>query len=541
VSYDDTPQQPLQLDLGTVWRVARRRFWWFAIPAVLIAAAALAVAKILPPVYSAAGTIVIERPNVPPDLIDTTVTSYASERIEIIRQRFISTDNLRTLIEEYDLYPKQRRQMPMTAVAQTMRADLSVQMLEESRRGPSVAFDVAFHYPEPAKAKAIADEMVSYYLSQNARTRQEKAQETASFLRQQTGSLEQEVKELEARLADFRKENAGNLPDQLQVNQNRLEALQRQVRDARFRLESLQDERGALVARRDALPEPNSGPGGSLEAAQVASDLRQLRSQRATLAVDYTDRHPDIVRIDRSIEQLQQRLAQLPPPPSGVDAGRSAASIEAETAEIDQRIESVDLRISAVERERRALEGDIDETREQLKQTAAIADEYNALRRRYENAVSDYSTMRRKQLTADMGASLELNQKGERFTLVEAPSMPNAPDSPNRMMIAGGGAVFAMGLGLMALLAAEFFDTRLRSARKLESVTDMEPLVLIPDIRTSGDLRRTWAVRGALAGALAAAVAGGLWYVHTNVEPLDIVLIEAERTLTGLMLVAPTR
>ena len=43
--------QPLQLDIGAVWRMVKRRFWLFAIPATLVSGLAIIVAKALPPVY----------------------------------------------------------------------------------------------------------------------------------------------------------------------------------------------------------------------------------------------------------------------------------------------------------------------------------------------------------------------------------------------------------------------------------------------------------------------------------------------------------
>lgn len=528
-TYEDQ-EQGLQIDIGTIWRMVKRRFWFFVIPAVLISALALVVAKALPPVYSSNGTILIEQPNVPPNLIDTTVTSLAAERIEIIRRRFIATDNLISLIRQHDLYPERRAQLPITQVAAAMRGDISVSLIEQRRgRGSfTVAFTVGFRYGNGAKAKVIADELVSWYLSENARTRQERAQETADFLRQETGAAERNVKRLEEEIATVQSEYAGSLPEERDRNQAQLDQLHRSLRDVNFRLEALQDERTALVARLESLPLSGGGAGGSSEAATVAQMLERLRNDRVSLSTTFTERHPDIVQIDRQIAQLEERLAELPPAPDPSAAGAFVSSASSR-AEIQRVLAELDREVGATQRSREAVEADIQAVEVNLDRTALISEEYQAMVREYRNAVQDFNVLRRKVLEAEMGASLELNQKSERFTLVEAPQAPSGPESPNRPLVALGGIVVALGLGLASMLAMEFVDSRIRSARKLEQLIGVPPLVLIPEISTRREKVRTWFVRGVIICAVVAACGASLWYVHTRVTPLDLLLLKIER------------
>ena len=521
--------QAFQLDLGAIWRMVKRRFWLFLVPAVVVSALALVVAKALPPVYMSTGTILVEQPNVPPDLIDSTVTSLAAERIEIIRRRFIATDNLIALIRQYDLYPQRQAELPMTQVAAAMRGDITVSLIEQRRGRTSftVAFTVAFAYENGAKAKAVADELVSWYLSENARTRQERAQETADFLLQETAAAERDVERLEEEIAAIKSEYAGALPEQQDRNQAELEQLRRNLRDVNFRLEALGDERTTLTARLESLPR-SAGGGGSSEAATVSRMLEQLRNDRVSLSTTFTEQHPDIIQIDRQIAQLEERLAELPPAIDPSAAGALVAST-ASRAEVERILTELEREFGAAERSRTAIQADIDAVEASLDQTALISEDYQALVREYRNAVQDFNTLRRKVLEAEMGASLELNQKAERFTLIDAPQAPSAPESPNRPMIALGGIVVAFGLGVASMLAVEFVDSRIRSARKLEQLTGVPPLVLIPEITTRRDVLRRWLIRGALICAVTTACAASLWYVHTRVTPLDLILLKIER------------
>jgi uncharacterized protein involved in exopolysaccharide biosynthesis len=72
----------------------------------MIVAGALAV--LLPPSYRSAGTVLIEQQEMPQELVRSTVTSYADERVQVISKRVMTTETLLGIIRRYDLYPKQR-------------------------------------------------------------------------------------------------------------------------------------------------------------------------------------------------------------------------------------------------------------------------------------------------------------------------------------------------------------------------------------------------------------------------------------------------
>jgi uncharacterized protein involved in exopolysaccharide biosynthesis len=58
----------------------------------------------IPPVYQSTGTIMVESQTIPTDLIPTTAASLIDERIEVIRQRVMTRENLFKIIEKYKLF-----------------------------------------------------------------------------------------------------------------------------------------------------------------------------------------------------------------------------------------------------------------------------------------------------------------------------------------------------------------------------------------------------------------------------------------------------
>ncbi len=82
----------------------RRRKWQILAVAAILAPIALVVALALPPVYRSTATILVQEQEVPPDLVRSTITSFADERIQVISQQVMTRAQLLELVDKYDLY-----------------------------------------------------------------------------------------------------------------------------------------------------------------------------------------------------------------------------------------------------------------------------------------------------------------------------------------------------------------------------------------------------------------------------------------------------
>ena len=85
--------------IHSYFTMLERRKWFFLLPAALVMAIALMVAILWPPSYKSSATILIEEPDVPRDLVQSTITSYAAERLQVITQRVMTSDNIISIIK----------------------------------------------------------------------------------------------------------------------------------------------------------------------------------------------------------------------------------------------------------------------------------------------------------------------------------------------------------------------------------------------------------------------------------------------------------
>ncbi|MDG1938005.1 MAG: Wzz/FepE/Etk N-terminal domain-containing protein, partial [Pseudomonadales bacterium] len=90
--------------LGDYINVIRRRKRIFAIAASVVMVIVIAAAFLWPKTFRSQAIILIEQQDIPADLVQTTITSYAQQRIEEIKQRIMTIGNIIDIVEEFELY-----------------------------------------------------------------------------------------------------------------------------------------------------------------------------------------------------------------------------------------------------------------------------------------------------------------------------------------------------------------------------------------------------------------------------------------------------
>jgi polysaccharide biosynthesis transport protein len=153
----------------------------------------LVIAFLWPAVYKSMATILIEEQEIPFELVHSTITSYADQRIETIKQQVMSRTTLWKVVEQYNLYPDLRRVSPAEEVVKRFIKDVEVEVIsadvvDKRTQHPTkatIAFTVAYQSNSPDLAQKIANELTSLFLAENLKSRERQAQEATSFLQQE--------------------------------------------------------------------------------------------------------------------------------------------------------------------------------------------------------------------------------------------------------------------------------------------------------------------------------------------------------------------
>jgi uncharacterized protein involved in exopolysaccharide biosynthesis len=585
-TYPEYAGEPADRDLAEYLGILRRRWPGIALVAAALAAVTLAVALLWPPTYRSSATILIQEQEIPADLVRSTVTSFADERIQVISQQVMTRAVLLALVEKYDLYPDRRRWATSEELLERMRRDIRLGTVNAditdrrsgTRINSTIAFKLSFDSAAPEAAQRVANDLVSLYLNENIKTRQQRAAETSSFLAEEAERLSQHISRIQDKLARFKARNQGRLPELAQLNLQLTERTDAEILRVERELAILEDRRIAIEGQL-AQVRPNAPLGTGGEAVLDPADrLKNLEARHAGLSGVYSDDHPDIKRMRREMAALRRETGAAPAPadltadiaarraqlaelreryaedhPDVLRLARSTAALEASAdgasappaARAERKPDNplyITLRtqlesIAAEVRNLRALREDLRARlrgyERRLEQTPGVEREYLELVRDYENSVARYREVKAKQMQAEVAQELEKDRKAERFTLIDPPQLPEQPVSPNRLaiLLVGLLASASGGLGFGAL--REALDGSVKGARDLVRVAPAPVLAAIPYVES--DARRAARARRRLlvALALAAALVVALVVVHFFVRELPVLWFSLLRRLTA--------
>ncbi len=284
---------PILLDLRYYAGLLKRRFFIVLAPAVVVFCGAVAAAFMIPPVYRSSATILVEAQQIPSDLVRSTVTSSALERMEVIKQRVMARESVLRVVEKFGLYPDEKSSLSATKIVDRFRKAAAIDqvLLSGGSTQQAVAFKVSFEYSNAAIAAKVTNELVSSILDEDLQSRAGQAAETKGFLKDEVDQLQHELDSVDTEIADYKSQHSQYLPENLGYRQSMLLAAQTQI---------------ALVDR-DIAAAQEQGPPRASQADNLLDQTRlQLEQARAT----YTESHPTVVRLAEQVRELEAAARQ---------------------------------------------------------------------------------------------------------------------------------------------------------------------------------------------------------------------------------------
>jgi polysaccharide chain length determinant protein (PEP-CTERM system associated) len=511
--------------------ILRRRKWLILgcfLPALLVA---VVVASMMPAVYESEALVLVVPQRIPEKFVSPTVTTDVADRIRTISQQILSRTRLERIIEEFNLYPEQRRRGIMQDVVDNMRANhIRVDIPRQRRRrsdDTGTSFRLAFRTDSPRKAMQVTERLASVFIEENLRDREVLAEGADQFLESQLEEARQQLLTVEKQLEEYKRRHANQLPTQQQTNlqvmqhaESQLQQLQEAQRDDRNRLLGLDRliSEAQLQATAPVAAPTTKEDESSPDTRSAADRLESARRALAQLELRYRPEHPDVVRLKRTIQDLErQASAEAVQQPLGggtaISRPLSAGEIQRRTRVAQLEAEKVEVtsRLAQREAEERRLRTQIAEYRNRVEAAPTRELELVSLTRDYDTLKGRYSALLSKREDARIAANLERRQIGEQFKLIEPPRIPERPVSPNRPFIwlLGAAAGLGLGLGLTALL--EYRDSSFRTEEDVTTTLALPVLALIPRMDTASErarLRRQRRLASVAAVVVAMTIAG---------------------------------
>ena len=483
-----------QLSLHDYLSILRRRALAMILTFVLVLAASVVLAFVLPRVYESTATILVEGPQVKMAVEEGASRPRPEDRVNLIRQRLMTRENLVKVAEENELFPavgdKARSD---TDVVKAMRESIRVELMRGAveawdSRPTSISFNLTFQHGDAQKALAVTSELAGMFLASNRQDRVEKASRTTEFLTVEAERVRKELESLEGKIATFKSQQAGSLPENASVAMGGMASLEADLRnverDHRLALNELRSLEVDLAAARRGVVAPGSV--ADVAPSPTEQELERARAELAGLRAVYSDSHPDVRSLLRRIPSLEQAVsnesrAQTP----ARNAARDQASLA--VSRLEAQVDAARSRAELLASQLSSLRGSIGQLRVQASRAPQLERQLAGLQRDYDAAKAKYDELRNQLLSAQVVENLEGGQQAERFTLLEPPLLAEYPIKPSRKKVVAAGFLAAIAVALGVAFLLEMVMARVWGVNALTGAVNQQPLAVIPYIAVGAE------------------------------------------------------
>ncbi|MGD8389018.1 MAG: GNVR domain-containing protein, partial [Desulfobacteraceae bacterium] len=545
------------------------------------------IAVLLPPTFKSESTILIENQLIPSEYVQSTITGFVEQRIQVITQQVMSSSKLQEIIDRFDLYRDLKERYTASEIIDEMRDDIGLHMISadvrDSQSGratqATIAFRISYKGKNPAVVQKVATTLASLYLELNLENREQRATTTTTFLERELEDLRNRIDELQGRISDFKKNHLEELPEHSQVNLQAINRLTRDLDSTTMRIYQLEERLILLeseIANVDPMKPLVTRDGKLMKS--PAERLKTMRLELLALQSRLSERHPDIKMLKKEIQELEKeagptddsaetvrrledltgQLAELkgelgPEHPDVLRLSKEVNTLADDIQKDEARqtgkrvfedkpdnpayinlktqIATTNAQISALKMERTAIQEEIKHYQARIASAPLVEKEYSSMLRDLGSARQKYAELTNKLMEAQVAKGMEESQSGERFIVIDPARLPEEPFKPNRLAIALISFVLALGGGTGMAALREVMDSSVKSSEDIVSLGGGPVLSEIARMESPQERRLRWAKRGIVVLIILVAIGIGIYLFHEFVMPLEVFWAKVQRRL----------
>lgn len=508
------------LDVEDYIDVVRRHKSWILGPTFAAIVVATVVAFLWPDTYQSTGVIRVVPPQIPGTYFRNNLNGDLQGRLNSMIQGTLSKNALIEIINNYDLYKKERARIPMEDVVESMRSrDLHIGTVESygqvsgSGKSDVASFKISFSYKNRNIAQKVCQDLMNRILIENTKETTDVTIKTTDFLKQDWQQAKQKLDDLEAKLSAFRSKNLGHLPEQQQANFNQLTALQTQLLNLNTSMSRVNQEKLVLQNQaqiyKDQLSQlKDPAPADAVvqqkneKLAEKDREITYLESALASARERYKEQHPDVQTLVKQLaivkkqrEEIVKEEGSKKPDapvirPASAEFRQKQSDLAAMVKHIDGLMAAKDLEMQDYQKSEKQLQESIRTMQGRLQGAPTGLKDYEELMRDRDLAKKDYEEKDKKVSDSETATRVIKNHQGEQLDALEDASLPQTPTEPKRPLIILAGLGIGIVLGLFMAGAREIKDTSLKNLKDVRAYTQLPILGSIPLLENDLIVRR---------------------------------------------------
>ena len=447
-----------------------------------IALGVLAWGMLRAPTYTSSTTILVEDKNILAPLMQgRTIANDDVNRAvmanQVVVSRRIMGDILRTggWMDDNPTPLEQERLIDQisdrTKVEVTDRAKAKVP-------DPGLSLiKITYSDSDPQRAYRVTKRYGELLIAETAAAKARESRNAFEFIDSQVKKYQRTMAAAEGKLHTYRNANPDARPGADADVDSRIGELGRTIDTARLDLIDLRSQEAQLQSQLGH----ESEFGGVSRAGQFRARMAELQAEHDRLALTYTDAHPDVIRVEHQMRDLQQQYAQGGSRTAGMPniIGSSATlnplygQLRGNLAEVRRQAAAAAARVSTAEA---MLAREMARSRDIVNSEGTLAElttDHDVNRELYQDLL-------RRRENARVAMSLDAGQSDLNFHIEEPARMPLRPSGLRLMHFAGAGLLLAVAIPLLLLSMLVKHDPRVRSPVQIERDLGLPVLGSIP-------------------------------------------------------------
>ncbi len=466
------------------------RFRWYSIAlAFSVAIVGWTLVFTLPDRYEAYARVFVDtRTALRPALQGLTVDQDVDAQINYVRQSLLTGPLLETLAKDSGV-------LSATTVDEKTRdrildgfySRISLTMANagsqgDDRKSAGTTYNFSYLDSDRARSLRVVNTLLTSFVERTLGGKREDAEAAQTFLQVQMKDYENRLGAAEDKLAKFKKEHVGLMPNdqggffvQLQNEVDQEKKAETTLAIAVSRRDELAKQlRGdAAISASGASSSPGGAPGAA-GAGDTVTRIHEAQARLDELLLKFTDRHPDVIAARATLEELKnRRVAEMESLRKG-DAGALAASGALNSPvyqAIQLELNKQDVEIAALRRELVQHQATVGELRKRLDSAPQVEAEYQQLNRDYESNKLEYASLLANYQKARLGEKAD-NAGSVRFEVIVPPTAPVTPVWPHRSKLLAEILLAALAAGAAVAYGLHMLFPTVTSSKDINEMTD---------------------------------------------------------------------
>ena len=512
------------------------RFRWSALVITWIAAIIGCIFVFtIPNKFNVIATVYVDTSSVmKPLLKGLAPDTDTSDELAVMNRVLLSRENLLAVMRETDMHLEVHNNEEKEVLVDELKK--AIQLSGSSGRGWNNRrniYELSYTSKDGTRAYQVVSSLLNTMIEDTLSTSRTDTVTAQKFLDTQINEYEERLSAAEQRLAEFKKENVGYMPDEkgnyyvrLQKAQDSVEATQSELRLAQQRYAELQKQ------LRGEKPLINS----QTYTSSTSAKLKEYEEQLRQLQVTFTDKHPDVIELKTKIDSLRAR--EISDSDGYLDSSGSSDSLEFNPVYQEMKVEAnkAGVEVSTLKVELAEHKKNVEKLKSAIDIIPEVEAKLTRLNRDYEITRARYLDLVERRESAKLAQSAGQSTSDIKFRVIDPPVIPTRSSGPPRVLLLLAVLVLSIGAGLVWSFARFFIEPTYLDLKQVSEKTG-RPLLGTVSLYLSPEhlkKRRLQLLSFISSTAMLVVFIGGAILFHKQgVELVDSVATEIKQNIKG--------